>query len=202
MKRGKITKKVVLALVAMMAMSSLVGCSKSNGGASNGANQSQSQEINKNLSESKLFKNLDTEDLDGNKIDKSIFAKNKLTMVNVWNTGCTPCVEEIPVLDKLNKEYRDKRVSIKGLLLESRVGLNEEERKTVNEILSKANATYQQILTSQSMLDDDTLLLQAFPTTFFVDKDGNIVDSIEGSNDYDGWKAKIEEVLKKVESND
>ena len=122
-------------------------------------------------------------------------------MVNVWNTGCTPCVEEIPILDKLNKEYKDKGVSIKGLLLESTVGLNEEERKTVNEILSKANATYQQILTSQNMLDDETLLLQAFPTTFFVDKDGKIVDSIEGSNDYDGWKAKIEEVLKKVESN-
>ena len=199
MKRGKITKRVVLALVAMMAMSSLAGCSKLNG-SSNGVNQNQSQ-INKNLSASKLFKNLDTEDLDGNKIDKSIFAANKLTMVNVWNTGCTPCVEEIPILDKLNKEYKDKGVSIKGLLLESTVGLNEEERKTVNEILSKANATYQQILTSQSMLDDETLLLQAFPTTFFVDKDGKIVDSIEGSNDYDGWKAKIEEVLKKVESN-
>lgn len=199
MKRGKITKRVVLALVAMMAMSSLAGCSKLNG-ASNGVNQNQSQ-INKNLSASKLFKNLDTEDLDGNKIDKSIFAENKLTMVNVWNTGCTPCVEEIPILDKLNKEYKDKGVSIKGLLLESTVGLNEEERKTVNEILSKANATYQQILTSQNMLDDETLLLQAFPTTFFVDKDGKIVDSIEGSNDYDGWKAKIEEVLKKVESN-
>ena len=199
MKRGKITKRVVLALVAMMAMSSLAGCSKSNG-ASNGVNQNQSQ-INKNLSASKLFKNLDTEDLDGNKIDKSIFAENKLTMVNVWNTGCTPCVEEIPILDKLNKEYKDKGVSIKGLLLESTVGLNEEERKTVNEILSKANATYQQILTSKNMLDDETLLLQAFPTTFFVDKDGKIVDSIEGSNDYDGWKAKIEEVLKKVESN-
>ena len=47
-----------------------------------------------------------------------------------------------------------------------------------------------------------TLLLQAFPTTFFIDKDGNIVDSIEGSNDYDGWKAKIDEVLKKVEANE
>ena len=51
-------------------------------------------------------------------------------------------------------------------------------------------------------LDNVALLLQAFPTTFFIDKDGNIVDSIEGSNDYDGWKAKIDEVLKKVEANE
>ena len=38
--------------------------------------------------------------------------------------------------------------------------------------------------------------------TKFVDKDGNIVDSIEGSNDYDGWKAKIDEVLEKVMTNE
>ena len=52
------------------------------------------------------------------------------------------------------------------------------------------------------MLQDKTLILQSFTTTFFVDKDGNIVDSIEGSNDYDGWKAKIDEVLEKVMTNE
>ena len=55
---------------------------------------------------------------------------------------------------------------------------------------------------SEDMLQDKTLILQSFPTTFFVDKDGNIVDSIEGSNDYDGWKAKIDEVLEKVMTNE
>ena len=59
-----------------------------------------------------------------------------------------------------------------------------------------------QVFTKDMVEKDDTLLLQAFPTTFFIDKDGNIVDSIEGSNDYDGWKAKIDEVLKKVEANE
>lgn len=49
-----------------------------------------------------------TEDINGNKVDSSIFSKYKLTVVNVWNTGCTPCVGEIPTLDKLNKEYEKK----------------------------------------------------------------------------------------------
>ena len=106
-------------------------------------------------------------------------------------------------LDRLNKEYREKGVSIKGMLLESGIGLTDEEKATAKEILSKANATYQQLTVTKDMVEkDDTLLLQAFPTTFFIDKDGNIVDSIEGSNDYDGWKAKIDEVLKKVEANE
>ena len=192
MKRSKLVKKLTVVALTMVAIASLaVGCTSSKEGSTNTAN-----------SNSKLFKEMKTEDINGNKVDSSIFSKYKLTVVNVWNTGCTPCVDEIPTLDKLNKEYEKKGVSIKGLLLESGVGLNDEEKKTVEDILKKAESTYQQLTVSEDMLQDKTLILQSFPTTFFVDKDGNIVDSIEGSNDYDGWKAKIDEVLEKVMTNE
>ena len=192
MKRSKLVKKLTVVALTMVAIASLaVGCTSSKEGSTNTAN-----------SNSKLFKEMKTEDINGNKVDSSIFSKYKLTVVNVWNTGCTPCVGEIPTLYKLNKEYEKKGVSIKGLLLESGVGLNDEEKKTVEDILKKAKSTYQQLTVSEDMLQDKTLILQAFPTTFFVDKDGNIVDSIEGSNDYDGWKAKIDEVLEKVMTNE
>ena len=212
MNRKRITKKATLALVAMMTVTSVVGCTQSNNSNKNqqGSNQKTEQKTeqktdkntNSSLSSSTIFKDMKTTDIDGNKVDKSIFSKYKLTVVNVWNTGCTPCVGEIPTLDKLNKEYEKKGVSIKGLLLESGVGLNDEEKKTVEDILKKAKSTYQQLTVSEDMLQDKTLILQSFPTTFFVDKDGNIVDSIEGSNDYDGWKAKIDEVLEKVMTNE
>mgnify|MGYP003460360882 FL=1 len=192
MKRSKLVKKLTVVALTMVAIASLaVGCTSSKEGSTNTAN-----------SNSKLFKEMKTEDINGNKVDSSIFSKYKLTVVNVWNTGCTPWVDEIPTLDKLNKEYEKKGVSIKGLLLESGVGLNDEEKKTVEDILKKAKSTYQQLTVSEDMLQDKTLILQSFPTTFFVDKDGNIVDSIEGSNDYDGWKAKIDEVLEKVMTNE
>ena len=192
MKRSKLVKKLTVVALTMVAIASLaVGCTSSKEGSTNTAN-----------SNSKLFKEMKTEDINGNKVDSSIFSKYKLTVVNVWNTGCTPCVDEIPTLDKLNKEYEKKGVSIKGLLLESGVGLNDEEKKTVEDIFKKAKSTYQQLTVSEDMLQDKTLILQSFPTTFFVDKDGNIVDSIEGSNDYDGWKAKIDEVLEKVMTNE
>ena len=187
MNRKRITKKATLALVAMMTVTSVVGCSQSNNSNKNqqGSNQKTEQKTeqktdkntNSSLSSSTIFKDMKTTDIDGNKVDKSIFSKYKLTMVNVWNTGCSPCI--------------------------SGIGLTDEEKATAKEILSKANATYQQLTVTKDMVEkDDTLLLQAFPTTFFIDKDGNIVDSIEGSNDYDGWKAKIDEVLKKVEANE
>ena len=146
---------------------------------------------------------MQTKDINGNKVDNSIFLENKLTLVNVWNTGCTPCIDEIPILDKINKEYEKKGVSIKGLLLESGVGLTEKEKSTVEGILSKSKSSYQQFTMSKNMLEDTTFKnLSAFPTTFFIDKDGNIVDQIDGSNDYEGWKSRIESVLKKVDTNE
>jgi len=138
MNRKRITKKATLALVAMMTVTSVVGCSQSNNSNKNqqGSNQKTEQKTeqktdkntNSSLSSSTIFKDMKTTDIDGNKVDKSIFSKYKLTMVNVWNTGCSPCISEIPTLDRLNKEYREKGVSIKGMLLESGIGLTDEEK--------------------------------------------------------------------------
>ena len=191
MKRSKLVKKLTVVALTMVAIASLaVGCTSSKEGSTNTAN-----------SNSKLFKEMKTEDINGNKVDSSIFSKYKLTVVNVWNTGCTPCVDEIPTLDKLNKEYEKKGVSIKGLLLESGVGLNDEEKKTVEDILKKAKSTYQQLTVSEDMLQDKTLILQSFPTTFFVDKDGNIVgDPIMGSKNLEDWKTAVEDALEKINS--
>ncbi|SCI86102.1 thiol-disulfide oxidoreductase [uncultured Clostridium sp.] len=95
------------------------------------------------ISSSNIFKEMQTTDINGNTVDSSIFSEKKLTLTNVWNTGCTPCIDEIPILDKLNKEYEKKGVSIKGLLLESGVGLTEQEKSVVEEILSKSKSSYQ-----------------------------------------------------------
>lgn len=152
-----------------------------------------------NALESDVFKTMETVDLKGEKVDSSMISENKLTVVNVWNVGCTPCIEELPTLDKLNNEYKDKGVTIKGLYYGFREGISDEDRGEVEQILSEGNIEYQQLLASKDMLESELLKdLAAFPTTYFVNDKGEIIDFIEGSNDYDGWKAKIEEVLKGV----
>lgn len=76
---------------------------------------------------------MQTEDIKGNKVDSSIFSENKLTVINLWNTECTPFITEIPELDKLNKYYADKGVSIKGLVFESaNPGLTKKEQAAVS----------------------------------------------------------------------
>ncbi len=150
-----------------------------------------------------VFQEMKTTDIDGNNVDSSIFKENKLTVLNVWNEGCTPCIDEIPILDQLNKEYAEKGVSIKGVIYELQAGLSDSSKKAVKDILSDAKADYQQLTVSEEMAESDQFKnMAAFPTTYFVDSTGKIVDTIEGSNDYEGWKEVIDNVLKKVESNE
>lgn len=150
--------------------------------------------------DSDIFEKMDTEDLDGNKVDSSLFAENKLTLVNVWNVGCTPCVQEIPILDQLNKEYEGKGVAIKGLYYELAAGLAEESRSDVESVLKDAGASYQQLLVSEDMFADDMMQnLMTFPTTYFVDSNGKIVKAVMGSNDYDTWKKLIEDTLAEMQ---
>ena len=68
-------------------------------------------------------------DLKGEKVVSSIFSENDLTLVNVWNKGCIPCIEELPILDELNNEYKDKGVAIKGLYYGFREGISDEDRR-------------------------------------------------------------------------
>lgn len=154
-------------------------------------------------SASEIFSKMDTKDLEGNAAGSADFAQNKLTLVNVWNVGCTPCVEEIPVLDQLNKEYAEKGAAIKGLYHDFAEGISDESRKEVEKILSEAKADYQQLLLSKEMVESDTITnLVAFPTTFLVNSEGKIIDTLEGSRDYEGWKKVIEDGLKQVEGNE
>lgn len=51
---------------------------------------------------------MQTTDINGNKVDASTFSDNKLILVNIWSTGCKICIDEILILDKLNKEYKER----------------------------------------------------------------------------------------------
>lgn len=149
-----------------------------------------------NSSISDIFTNMSTTDLDGNKIDSSIFANNKVTLVNVWNVGCTPCVNEIPELDKLNSEYNDKGTAVYGLYNDLGMGISDDEMKQIKDIMGNANASYTQLRMDGTLATNDTLVnLMTFPTTYIVGSDGTILDTIEGSNDYEGWKKVIDSYL-------
>lgn len=180
----KTKKKLVIGAVILTAALALTGC------------KGRQAEEEASIKNSDLFQTMETVDLKGNKVDSDVFTKNKLTLVNVWNKGCTPCIEELPILDKINKEYEGQGVAIKGLYFGFGEDLSTEERTQVEQILEEGQVEYQQLLTSKEMADSEILSnLLGFPTTYFVNEKGEIIHSISGSNDYEGWKLAIEQAL-------
>lgn len=156
--------------------------------------------VDNKTNEADIFKNMKTTDLNGEEVDADVFAENKLTVVNVWGTWCTPCVDEIPELEEVSKAYEGKGVAIKGLLYEMEAGISDESRAAAEDILAKAGAEYQQLVASEEMHESALLQnLQAFPTTYFVDSEGNIIGQVEGSMDAQGWMETIDEYLEEAD---
>lgn len=154
------------------------------------------------------FQEYEGVDLEGNVITSDIFKENELTLINGWASWCGPCVQEIPILDELSKEYEDEGVGIKGLVIEMdgaipNVELSKKEEDEVLELLEKLEVEYQQMLVSEQLLETDFAYVGVFPTTYFVDKDGKFVGQrIEGALSKDMWQEVIDERLEMVRENE
>ena len=152
--------------------------------------------------ETSVFPSFQAKDLDGNKVDSSIFSQNAVTVVNFWFNGCTPCVEELPALNKLNEELKAKGGQVIGVNTDSLDG-NKEGIAEAKSILKKQGADYTNLsLNSDSEAGKYATNIMAFPTTVLVDRNGNIVgDPIMGgiTSDevYKKVTAAIDQILEK-----
>ncbi len=111
-------------------------------------------------------------DLDGNPVELSeVFAGRKVTMVNIWETGCKPCIEEMPFLEELNKTFEEKDCQIIGICVCG--GPNDDSAKA-GEILTRAGVTYLNVIATGST-DPFFLDVSSYPTTYYVDSEGSIM---------------------------
>ena len=202
-------KALTLTFAALFLSSTILftGCDTSKTADSNTQKQTTESTFTQDSSDSKaetsdndIFSKLNTTDLKGDPIDASTLKENKITLVNAWNIGCTPCINELPDLEKLNKEYKDKGATIKGLYFNFAEDISDDEMSQINDALSTAGVTYPQLRLTKKMYASDIMQnIMAFPTTFIVDSNGKILDKLEGSNDYNGWKKIIDQYLAEVE---
>ena len=110
-------------------------------------------------------------DVNGNPVNTAdVFAKNKITMVNMWASWCGPCAGEIPELNELNEEFREKGCEIVGFLID---GEDTDGLKDGKDILNDAGATYLNVICPDSIAN--AAGIEAIPTTFFVDSTGKIL---------------------------
>ncbi len=129
------------------------------------------------------FPAFEGKDLDGNTVKSSeLFAKNAVTVVNFWFTTCNPCVGELGELDTLNKELTEKGGALIGVNTFTLDG-DEAAISEAKDVLAKKGATYQNVyFASDGEAGKFTTNIFAYPTTYVVDRNGNIVgDPIVGA---------------------
>ena len=129
------------------------------------------------------FPAFEGKDLDGNPVKSDeLFSANAVTVVNFWFTTCNPCVGELADLDALNKELAEKGGSLIGVNTFTLDG-DEAAISEAKDVLAKKGATYQNVyFDSDGEAGKFTTNIFAYPTTYVVDRSGNIVgDPIVGA---------------------
>jgi peroxiredoxin len=117
--------------------------------------------------------------------------KGKVVLLNMWASWCGPCRQEMPILDKLAKDNKDT-----GLVI---LGVNQDEEASERDAFLKDNGVSFQILDDSKHAVAKSLNSTAQPSSFFIDRAGNLVHTHEGfkAGDAAVYAAKVKELLAK-----
>ena len=194
-------KKILILGMALMVAAGISACNASSKTSSSEATTTESKQADAKAEDSKQaesdkedkkFPEFTAKTVSGEDISSDLFKDSKLTVVNVWGSWCGPCVQEIPELQKLYESMKDKDVNVIGLAQDAGTDLD-----AVKEIIDKNKFTYQNIV-PEGATEDFVMSIMAFPTTFFVDSDRNIVGVIQGNRNLEAFTAAVEGVLEKL----
>ena len=106
------------------------------------------------------------EDVNGETYTQEMFADHDLTMINVFTTWCTPCINEIPDLEKLRNEMKDQGVNVVGIVLNGRDGFGKEDEETLEKaklLAEKTGASYPFLIPDEGYLNGRLLEINAVP---------------------------------------
>lgn len=140
-----------------------------------------------------------SETIDGEKVSEEVLKGNKLTMVNVWGTFCGPCINEMPDLEKISKDYAEKGVAVIGMVADVydyiKMENNAEKIKDAEDIIADTGVTYMNIIPSVSLNEAKLDYINTFPTTYFINEDGEIISEYIGSRSYNEWARIIDGLI-------
>lgn len=136
-----------------------------------------------------------TQTLDGETATQEIFKEADLTMVNIWGTFCSPCINEMPDLGELAREYEEKGVQLIGMISD----VVEAKDETATLIVEETGADYTHLILSESLYYSLSQI-QVVPTTVFIDREGKQVGyTYTGSRSKEEWSAIVDEMLLEVQ---
>lgn len=116
--------------------------------------------------------------------------KGKVIFLNFWATWCPPCKKEMPDVENIYKEYGENKKDVVIL------GVNSEKENEVKKFLKDKGYTFPTVIDENSEVMRK-YFIQAFPTSFVIDKEGNVYGYVMGGLTKEQIRQVIEEVLKK-----
>ena len=130
--------------------------------------------------------NWNLNDLDGNLYNLNN-SKGKVTLVNIWATWCPPCIAEMPSLQSLSSDYKDKM----DIFI-----VSNEDRKVVNKFMTHNNYNFPAYISNGNT--PETFNVRSIPRTFLIDKKGNIIIDETGAANWNSDKVRttIDKLLK------
>ena len=197
-------QKVIL--MAVLFVLPQIACNSQNKNSESETNQSASPTIAMNNNAPvRVFNISDVKSMGANKASDftwtengktykfSEYTKGKVVFINFWGTWCPPCRAEIPDIIEISNEYSSKDLVVIGIASERP---NEADPMAkVSQFAKDKKITYLNFI-NNSAISSNYGGIQYLPTTFIIDKEGNIVETINGMKDKAGFKASIDKVLK------
>lgn len=192
---GKMYKRDLLLFVLSIIL--LIGCSQTDNGevAESSTAQEAESTINAENEEASMQIAFEGQDIEGNAVSSAVFSESKLTMVNIWATYCNPCLSEMPGLGELANKYASEDFQIIGIISDVQTGAASETIAYAADLIEQTGAEYTHLLLNKSLYDALLTDVTAVPTTYFIDANGTILDSVVGSMEKSAWEEKINALL-------
>lgn len=121
------------------------------------------------------FPEFSESDTQGNVVTNDVFGDYDATIINFWNNGCGTCIEEMPELEEYYQSFQEQNINLIGVASDS--GESDEQLKTAQDILAQKGVTYTNLSPDpdNALYQDFISQLAGYPTTYVVDREGNIV---------------------------
>ena len=114
--------------------------------------------------------------------------KGKVVYIDFWASWCKPCRKSFPFMNNMHKQYGKKGLKVIGINLDS-------EKSDADNFLKKYPASFTIAYDPQGKTPE-SYKLSVMPTSYIVDRKGNIVDTHKGFKE--GQASSLEDKIKKA----
>lgn len=140
----------------------------------------------------------DAKTTEGETMSADVFANSKLTMINVWATFCGPCINEMPDLGEIAREYDAAEFQMIGIVSDVIEG-DADMLSEAKEIIEETGADYTHLLLNEELYMNLVGASDSVPTTYFFNQDGELLGYLVGAQSKGVWEEIINGFLEEMQ---